>query len=127
MKMMTLKYLFLTLLVSAIAHAASPTSAPSPVWKLPTTEFRDKMLSQAGLSPQVGEWGSLEKDQLYSTARDSSLPDLIKKYPSLPQDHLKTLHSLAKAGEKNKGPNVEGQPKADPADVLDKVVNLNPR
>jgi hypothetical protein len=121
-----LKRFFSILLVPALLFAASPLPVASPQWKLPTPEFRDKMLAKAGLGPTVGGWGSLEKDQLYSTARDSSLADLEKKYSSLPKTHLKSLSALAKAGEKNRGPHVEGQPKADPDDVIDKVVHIGP-
>jgi hypothetical protein len=96
-------------------------------WKLPTPEFRDKALNKSGLDPQVGGWGSAEKDTLYSTARDSTLKDLEEKYPSLPKTGLKSLSHLAKAGAKSKSPTAEGQPKAAPDDVIDKVVNLGPK
>jgi hypothetical protein len=39
---------------------------------------------------------------------------------------LKVLSKLAKTAAKSKSPTAEGQPKADPGDVIDKVVHLNP-
>jgi hypothetical protein len=84
------------------------------------------VIHKAGLDSKVGDWGSPEKDQLYSVARDSSLKDLTEKYPSLPKSRLKSLSKLAKAGAKSKSPTAEGQPKADPDDVIDKVVHLGP-
>jgi hypothetical protein len=117
-------FLVTLILFSALAYAETPEAKQD--WKLPTVEYRDRTIKKAGLDSKVGDWGSAEKDQLYSVARDSSLEDLVKKYPSLPRSRLKVLSKLAKTGAKSKSPTAEGQPKANPDDVIDKVVHLGP-
>jgi hypothetical protein len=121
-----MKFAFLLLIFLTAPMLKADTPPAKDDWKLPTAEFRDRTLHKAGLDSKVGDWGTTEKDQLYSTARNSTLQDLIKKYPSLPKSRLKTLSKLTKAAAKSKSPTAEGQPKADPGDVIDKVVHLNP-
>jgi hypothetical protein len=124
---MSIKSYFLACLVFVFSFNIRAETPPAKSdWKLPTVEYRDRTIRKAGLDSKVGGWGSAEKDQLYSTARDSTLADLIKKYPSLPRSRLKVLSKLAKMGAKSKSPTAEGQPKADPDDVIDKVVHLGP-
>jgi hypothetical protein len=76
-----------------IQHATDPEEGG---YHLPLPIVRDQAFEKAGIRGEIASWDQLDRDMLYLRARDMKLPEVLKRYPSLPSAKLTALSNNLK-------------------------------